>query len=350
MASPDNFDPAATNSADIDIRATDKPTTDAPQTRANEYQILALYNFVSPKIPQDELKPLQQEIETECRAAHARGCILVASEGINGTICYPTSSASLFNYFQLKFPGLRFRISHYNKPVFTRLKVKLKPEIVTLSCDIDPTKQVGTHVPPREWNALLKDPECLVIDTRNDYEVRVGTFMNAVNPHTHNFKEFPEWMMKQQASSGKPFKSIAMFCTGGIRCEKATSLAIATQAFPSEIPIYHLEGGILAYLDEVPRKESLYIGECYVFDKRISVSHGLIPTTQFTQCHACRSPILWEDTERDDFKEGVSCRYCIDSITDKQRRRLEERQRQMELSEKLGTPHLYDPKEVQSTK
>ena len=346
MASPDFLpDEAATDSADIS--AIDEPVDDitAPRARANEYQILAMYKFVSPKIPQDELKPLQQEIERECRAAHARGCILVASEGINGTICYPSSSSSLFHYFQRKFPGLRFRVSHCSKSVFTRLKVKLKAEIVTLSCDIDPTKQVGKYVPPCEWNALLKDPDCLVIDTRNDYEVRVGTFQNAVNPHTHHFKEFPEWM-QQQAKRSKPPKSIAMFCTGGIRCEKATSLALASQVFPPDIPIYHLEGGILGYLDEVPKEDSLYSGECYVFDQRVAVSHGLVPTTRYTQCHACRNPLLWQDTERDDFQEGVSCRYCIDSITEKQKRRLEERQRQMELSEKLGTPHLYDPKEV----
>lgn len=219
MASPDCL-PAATNSADVSV-TDDTITDDARQARANEYQILALYKFVSPKIPQDELKPLQQEIETECRAAHARGCILVASEGINGTICYPSSSptsASLLDYFQRKFPGLKFRISHCSKSVFTRLKIKLKAEIVTLSCDIDPTKQVGKYVPPREWNALLKDPDCLVIDTRNDYEVRVGTFQNAVNPHTHNFKEFPEWLEQQQVKRSKPPKSIAMFCTGGAFC------------------------------------------------------------------------------------------------------------------------------------
>lgn len=308
------------------------------------YQILALYKFVTPKIPQEELKPLQQEIETECRNAHARGCILVAPEGVNGTICYPQDDQVLLNFFQEKFPGLRFRVSFDNRPVFTRLKIKIKQEIVTLSCDIDPTQRVGTYVPPGpEWNKLLQDPDCLVIDTRNEYEVRVGTFQNAVNPHTQNFKELPEWM-EQQAQQQKP-KSIAMFCTGGIRCEKATSLALASNVFPN-VPVRHLEGGILGYLDTVSEQESLYQGECYVFDQRVAVTHGLVPTTKYTQCHACRNPLLWQDKERDDYVEGVSCRYCVDSITEKKRMRQEERQRQIELAEKLGTPHLYDPKEA----
>lgn len=318
---------------------TTQASPDAPR-----YQILALYKFVSPKLPHDQIKPLQQEIEATCRTAHARGCILVAAEGINGTICYPESD-SLLQYFLSKFPSLQYRISYDTRPVFYRLKIKIKPEIVTLSCDIDPTQRVGTYVAPGpEWNKLLQDPDCLVIDTRNDYEVRVGTFQNAVNPHTDNFKEFPDFLQQQsQARQQKP-KSIAMFCTGGIRCEKATSLALASQAFP-DTPIYLLQGGILAYLDEVPPHESLFEGECYVFDQRVAVTHGLQPTCTYTQCHACRNPITYEDKERDDYEDGVSCRYCIQKVTEKRRRRLQERQRQVELSNKHGFPHMYDPKE-----
>ena len=317
-----------------------------PSGSEQRHQILALYKFVSPKIPQEDLKPLQQEIESTCRSAHARGCILVACEGVNGTVCYPKND-SLLEFFLSKFPGLCYRVSYGNRPVFTRLKIKIKPEIVTLSCDIDPTQRVGTYVPPGpEWNRLLQDPDCLVIDTRNEYEYRVGTFQNAVNPHTTNFKEFPGWLSQQAAKENTP-KAIAMFCTGGIRCEKATSLALTSKAFPG-IPVYHLEGGILAYLDQVPQQESLFEGECYVFDQRVAVTHGLLPSTRYTQCHACRNPLLWEDKERDDYEEGMSCRYCIDIMTDKKRKRFAERQKQIDLSEKLGTPHLYDPKELQS--
>ena len=320
------------------------PNGDAmdPTSNDSRFQILALYKFVTPKIPREDLKPLQQEIETKCRDAKARGCILVASEGVNGTICYP-ENGDLLDFFLRKFPGLRFRVSFDNRPVFTRLKIKIKPEIVTLSCNVDPNECVGTYVPPGpEWNKLLQDADCLVIDTRNDYEVRVGTFHNAVNPHTHNFREFPEFLQKQAQS--QTFKSIAMFCTGGIRCEKATSLALVSDAFP-DTPIYHLEGGILAYLDRVPPHESLFEGECYVFDKRVAVTHGLLPTTTYTQCHACRSPLLPEDKDHDDFEEGISCRYCVDNVTDRKRMRFGERQKQVELSDKLGTPHMYDPKE-----
>jgi len=331
---------AAANSEQAPMDSLASPS-DAPI-----YQILALYKFVAPKLPQKELKSLQQEIEAKCRDAHARGCILVACEGINGTICYPQEKENLLEYFLAKFPGLRHRISYDSRPVFTRLKIKIKPEIVTLSCDIDPTQQVGTYIPPGPgWNTLLQNPDCLVIDTRNDYEVRLGTFQNAVNPRTHNFKEFPEWLA-EQAETNKP-KSIAMFCTGGIRCEKATSLALASEVF-QDTPIYHLEGGILAYLDQVPEQESQFEGECYVFDQRVAVTHGLLPTTKYTQCHACRNPLLWEDLQRDDYEEGMSCRYCINDITDKKRKRFSDRQKQIELSEKLGTPHLYDPKETQT--
>jgi UPF0176 protein len=308
------------------------------------YQILALYTFVSPRFAQDQLKPLQQELETKCRNAKARGCILVATEGVNGTICYPDDQGDLLDFLRKKFPGLRYRVSFDNRPVFARLKIKIKQEIVTLSCYIDPTKRVGTYyVPPGpEWNKLLHDPDCMVVDTRNEYEVRLGTFHNAMNPHTQNFKEFPEWLSRQ-AETKKP-KSIAMFCTGGIRCEKATSLALISEVFP-DIPIYHLEGGILGYLDQVPHEQSLFEGECYVFDKRVAVTHGLHPSKRYAQCHACRNPLTWEDKEREDYEEGLQCRYCATKITDKQRERFRDRQIQIELANKLGTPHMYDPKE-----
>lgn len=309
------------------------------------YQILALYKFVTPRFAQEHLKPLQQELETKCRHARARGCIVVAREGVNGTICYPNDQGGLLDFLHDKFPGLRCRVSFDSRSSFARLKIKIKQEIVTLSCDraCDPTERVGTYVPPGpEWNKLLQDPDCMVIDTRNEYEVRLGTFRNAMNPRTQNFKQFPEWLSRQVETS-KP-KSIAMFCTGGIRCEKATSLALASKVFPGT-PIYHLEGGILGYLDQVPKEESLFEGECYVFDKRVAVTHGLHPSKRYTQCHACRNPLTWEEKEREDYEEGLQCRYCAAKITDKQRERFRDRQKQCELANKLGTPHMHDPKE-----
>ena len=307
------------------------------------YQILALYTFVTPKFPPEQLKPLQLELYTKCRNAKARGCILVAPEGVNGTICYPDDKEDLLGFFQNKFSNLRYRVSFDNRSVFARLKIKIKPEIVTLSRDIDPTKFVGTYMPPGpEWNKLLQDPDCMVIDTRNEYEVRLGTFQNAINPHTRNFTEFPKWL-SQQAQTKRP-KSIAMFCTGGIRCEKVTSLALASGLFP-DTPIYHLEGGILGYLDLVPLQETLFEGECYVFDQRVAVTHGLHPSEIYTQCYACRSPLTPEDKEREDYEEGLKCRYCVSTLTDKQRQRFRDRQKQIELAKKEGTPHMHDPTE-----
>jgi UPF0176 protein len=324
------------------------------------YQILALYKFVTPKFAQEQLKPLQQELETKCRHARVRGCIVVAPEGVNGTICYPNDDHGgllLLDFLRDKFPGLRCRLSSDSRSSFARLKIKIKHEIVTLlssSCDddedddggacCDPTERVGTYVPPGpEWNQLLQDPDCMVIDARNEYEVRLGTFRNAMNPRTQNFKQFPEWLSRQVETANP--KSVAMFCTGGIRCEKATSLALASKVFPDDTPIYHLEGGILGYLDQVPEEESLFEGECYVFDKRVAVTHGLRPSKRYTQCHACRNPLTWEEKEREDYEEGLQCRYCATKITDKQRERFRDRQKQCELASKLGTPHMHDPKE-----
>jgi UPF0176 protein len=210
---------------------------------------------------------------------------------------------------------------------------------------VDPTKVVGTYVPPEEWNELLMDPETLVVDARNDYEIRLGKFANAEDPHTTNFREFPAWL-RQQAETRKPPKRIAMYCTGGIRCEKATSLVMTSELFPNT-PVYHLEGGILAYLDKVKLEDSLFDGECYVFDQRTAVTHGLKPSERYVSCFACRSPLCIEDLQRDDFVEGISCRYCIDELTEKRRERLEGRQRQVQLASmgETSKPHLYDPKE-----
>ena len=374
-----------------------------------DHRVLALYKFVSPKIPKDSLPDLKKELETVCRQYSARGTLLIAEEGINGTICYPysqqdengnedsssdknkQSSDELLSFLQGKFDNsLRIRVSAADKPVFARLKIKIKSEIVTMhwwgdkncsnatnnenkdsigECDQStpatscgpccPTERVGKYVKPNAWNELLEDPDTLVIDTRNEYEIDVGTFRNAINPHTQSFVEFPDWIQKNlvdkksnenniKATQTNPFqdkKKIAMFCTGGIRCEKATNAAM--QLIPKDIPVYHLEGGILAYLDEVSEKESMFDGDCYVFDQRVAVTYKNKPSTTFRQkCHACRHPLSNQDLERQDYKHGVHCRYCIGTLTDKQEERFAQRQKQIQLALEKGQKHIHDPKEV----
>jgi UPF0176 protein len=325
---------------------------------SNNYRILAFYKFVSPRLPRDSLKDLQAEIENKCRELRTRGTVLLAEEGINGTICYPFEDSSpsddpLLEFLQSKFENLRIRMSKSSHgPVFARLKVKIKVEIVTMHQEVFPAECVGTYVKPDRWNELLEDPDCLVIDTRNEYEVQVGTFRNAVNPKTQSFIEFPDWMRQQVLASQhdnsnqqRTPKKIAMFCTGGIRCEKATSAAL--QLVPKDVPVYHLAGGILAYLDNVPKESSLFDGECYVFDQRIAVTHGLAPSAHYnTSCYACRHPLSAEDVKRDDYVKGLHCRWCMDQLTEKQKERFNSRQRQIELAAKKGLAHMHDPKEI----
>ena len=253
--------------------------------------------------------------------------------------------------------------------MFYRLKIKLKKDILTCRLEgdkdtagvcLDPTQQVGTYVKPGpEWDALLQDPNCLVVDARNDYEVRLGTFHNAKNPKTTIFSELLPWMKEQLAVTKKPTK-IAMFCTGGIRCEKATAAVMdlvqqqqqqsqSKQSSAPEIPVYHLEGGILAYLDQVPSEKSQFEGACYVFDQRVAVTHGLEAVPNMTLCHACRAPLTAEQQEgHADFVQGQQCTYCVDDVakrTAKQQERYESRQHQIQLAQQKGFLHIHDPKE-----
>lgn len=348
------------------------------------YRVLALYKFVVPRLQKEALTELQAEIEQMCRIHSAKGTLLLAEEGINGTICYPfdvkngtndtaTSDDTLLTFLQSKFDNaLRVRISYMDRPVFARLKIKIKREIVTIHwegnnsnddvhSDMDqslssgisctgcfPAEQVGEYVKPQDWNQLLLDPDTLVVDARNEYEIDVGTFRNAVNPHTQSFVEFPDWMKQHLVptnlcNSDTPKripKKIAMFCTGGIRCEKATSACL--QLVPKDVPVYHLEGGILAYLNDIPREESLFDGDCYVFDQRVAVTYGLQPSSNYQQsCHGCRHPLSIDDLKRDDFVEGVSCRYCTDHLNEKNQERYLARQRQIELAMQ-GKPTSHD--------
>jgi UPF0176 protein len=320
---------------------------ESPQSKP--HRILALYKFTP--LPNEILKELQGELDNELRKYGTRGTLLVAPEGINGTVCYPFPPSlekdPVYDYLQSKFDNsLRTRVSPYHKPVFARLKIKIKSEIVTMhQDDACPIESVGTYVGPERWNELLNDPECVVIDTRNEYEIDVGTFKNAVNPHTQSFVEFPGWM-RENISGEKAPKKVAMFCTGGIRCEKATNSCI--KLVPDNVPVYHLEGGILNYLDSVKPEDSLYEGECYVFDQRVAVTYGLKPSENFfSSCNACRHPLSADDLQRDDFVEGLSCRWCFDKLTGKQKERFSQRQRQIELARKIGTLHIHDPKEIQ---
>jgi UPF0176 protein len=345
------------------------------QQHTTEYRVLALYKFVKPKISRETLARLQSEIEAECQQHRAKGTLLLAEEGINGTICYPFdngaySQDTLLAFLQGKFVNsLRTRLSTSDRPVFARLKIKIKREIVTMhlqdgddnseminskesssaaacsSCmSCDPSESVGEYVKPQDWNQLLLDPDTWVIDTRNEYEIDVGTFRNAINPHTQSFVEFPDWMKDhltvavasadngaQPPSTTSRPKKIAMFCTGGIRCEKATSACL--QLVPKDVPVYHLEGGILAYLNDIPPEDSLFDGDCYVFDQRVAVTYGLKPSTTYQQsCHGCRHPLSTEDVKRDDFVQGVSCRYCTNLLTERKQERYIARQRQIELA------------------
>lgn len=359
--------------------------TNAELKKAGPHRVLALYKFVTPKFSVECLPTLQAELYANCEKYHAKGTLLLAPEGINGTICYPfTGIASaedqesnndsynhpnnnnnnddddkLLSFLQSKFgQDLRIRVSKANFKVFPRLKVKIKTEIVTLHCDnCDPTERKGIYVKPEEWNALLQDPDCLVVDTRNEYEVRVGTFRNAINPHTQNFVEFPEWMqhhlagMEDRHGNGDkvPPKKVAMFCTGGIRCEKATN--VCQTLVPSDVPVYHLEGGILAYLDSIPPEESLFDGDCYVFDQRVAVTYGNQPSAKFiNSCKACRHPLCKEDMESHEYVEGLSCRWCYESLTDKQKERFASRQRQVEIARERGVEEFFDPQQMRKNR
>lgn len=304
------------------------------------HRILTLYKFVEPKLEQAMLKPLQEELEAFCLSHKVRGTLILSTEGINGTICYPSSEIDeVMNHVQSMFPGLRTRVSHDDRNVFPRLRIKIKPQIVSIgNVPVDPTVTVGEYVKPGEaWDCLLKDPECLVVDARNEYEVKLGSFQGAVNPHTETFTEFPAWLATHASSS----KKIAMFCTGGIRCEKAS--ALAKTLFP-EKPVFHLEGGILAYLDSVPEDQSTFEGECYVFDQRVAVTHGLRPSDQYVACFACRRPLSQQDRSDLSFHEGISCKHCIDDVTERQRQRFQARNKQIELAKRKGKSHIHDSK------
>ena len=300
-------------------------------------RVSAFYKFTPVDDPAAWRARIQQALET----VGAKGTVLVASEGINGTIAAEGSALDEAMAALTSLPGcadLEWKESHADDMPFWRLKVRLKREIVTMGVpDTDPNALVGTYVDPADWNALISDPDTVVIDTRNDYEYSIGTFEGAIDPETRTFREFPDWFrtFRQSLEEQGRKPKVAMFCTGGIRCEKATSF-VKSEGIDD---VFHLKGGILKYLETVPEPESKWKGECFVFDQRVSVGHGLELGT-YELCHGCKHPVSAEDRADPRFEEGVSCPACHDDLSEEQRARFRERQHQMELAERRGDLHI----------
>jgi UPF0176 protein len=298
-------------------------------------KVAALYRFVAFEAP-SELQPI---ILNQCNAGGIKGTILLAHEGINGTVAGKPEAIDAIVAFLRGLPGceeLDVKYSHAADMPFYRMKVRLKKEIVTLGVNgIDPKREVGTYVQPADWNALISDPDTVLIDTRNDYEVAIGTFEGAVDPRTKSFTEFPAWFRENRDDLAAGKTKFAMFCTGGIRCEKSTAF-LKTEGIDE---VYHLEGGILRYLETVPETESKWQGECFVFDERVSVKHGL-ELGSMELCHACRRPISQDDKASEHFIEGVSCPACYATRSAEDRARFAERQKQIALAKTRGKQHI----------
>ena len=299
----------------------------------SSYLVAAFYKFVA--LP--DFRELQQGILQTAVDNHVMGTILLADEGINGTVAGPEEGVrNLLDFIRSdeRMNDLEHKESWASENPFYRMKVRIKKEIVTLGVEgVSPTKTVGEYIDPEAWNDFINDPDVVVIDTRNDYEVEIGTFKGAVDPETTSFRELPEWVEGQD--NLLKGKKIAMFCTGGIRCEKSTSYMKA-QGYED---VFHLKGGILKYLETVPKEESLWEGECFVFDQRVSVGHGL-EQGPYDLCHACRHPITEQDKKSEQYAKGVSCPKCFDKQSTRQRQRFVERQRQMELAKARGEKHI----------
>jgi UPF0176 protein len=298
--------------------------------------IAALYQFTR----FDDPATLRAPLAKLCCGLGVKGSLLLAPEGINGTIAGGRDAIDTVLAHIRALPGctaLEWKESHADTQPFLRMKVRLKREIVTMGQpDVNPLAGTGRYVAPAAWNALISAPDVAVIDTRNDYEVGIGTFQGAIDPQTATFRDFPAWWQANRDRFAG--KRIAMFCTGGIRCEKSTNY-LMSQGVDE---VFHLRGGILKYLEEVPEKQSLWQGECFVFDQRVSVGHGLTPGAH-DLCHACRRPVSAEDKTRNGYEQGVSCPACIDALTDADRARFRERERQMALALARGTRHLGTP-------
>jgi UPF0176 protein len=299
----------------------------------NPIVVCALYKFVT----LDNYQSLRQPLHDVMDANEVRGTLLLANEGINGTIAGARIAINNVLTWLRNDPRLSdidVKESFTDTLPFNRAKVKLKKEIVTMGVEgIDPKGVVGTYVNPKDWNSLISDPDVILVDTRNDYEFKVGTFRNAINPNTESFREFPNYV--RENLDPIKHKKVAMFCTGGIRCEKSTAF-LKKQGFDE---VYHLKGGILKYLEEVPPEETLWEGECFVFDERVTVNLQL-EKGNYDQCNACRLPITQEDKISKKYEQGVSCPNCFDKVTDIQKSRFMEREKQMMLARQRGEAHI----------
>ncbi len=299
----------------------------------SEIVVAAFYRFTS--LP--AFTEYQAPLRDAAMAGGVFGTILLAPEGVNGTIAGPRAGVDATLDHIKSMPGcanLEWKESYTDENPFLRMKVRLKKEIVTMGVEkLDPQKSHERYVAPHDWNKVISDPETIVIDTRNDYEVSIGTFEGAINPATTSFRDFPKWFRKYRETHD--IKKVAMFCTGGIRCEKSTAF-LRSEGVDD---VVHLQGGILKYLETVPEEESLWRGECFVFDNRVSVGHDLAPGT-YDMCHACRQPITDQDKQSEHYAPGVSCPNCHEKYSDEKRRAFAERQKQIELAKARGETHL----------
>ena len=295
--------------------------------------VCALYKFVT----LENFQALRQSLHDVMEANQVRGTLLLAHEGINGTIAGSRVAIdSVLGWLRSdpRLADIDCKESFTDSLPFNRTKVKLKKEIVTMGVEgIDPKRVVGTYINPEDWNKLISEPDVILVDTRNDYEFKVGTFKNAINPKTESFREFPDFV-KENLHPEK-HKKVAMFCTGGIRCEKSTAF-LKEQGFDE---VYHLKGGILKYLEEVPAQETLWEGECFVFDERVTVNLQL-EKGSYDQCNACRIPITEADKASAKYQQGVSCPHCYDKVTPARKTRFIEREKQMALARQRGEAHI----------
>ena len=293
------------------------------------FKIISIYTFFPFK--ENLILELKNKLLNISNNKDLSGLLILASEGINGTICANENVIeSVLNLIKIYAESneLNLKESFSRNKIFKKLKIKIKKEIVTMGIPkINPSQDAGTYIDSIHWNELIKDKNTIIIDTRNHYEVSIGSFKESINPNTRNFSEFPKWVddnLKKYLENEKP-KNIAMFCTGGIRCEKATSL-LRKKGYKN---IYHLKGGILKYLEDVPKKESLFEGECFVFDKRVALDHEL-KIGSYKICHACGMPISFQDQKKKEYREGIQCHLCINKFSDDDRKRFEERQKQID--------------------
>ena len=294
-----------------------------------KYKVASFYKFLS--MHDEDILLIKEELSEFAKNQEIKGTILLASEGVNGTVCGPEDAINQFVEILkrlLKISDIEVKYTWTERQAFRRFKARKKKEIVTIGLQqINPIKSVGKYVKAAKWNEFLEDPNSVVIDTRNEYEIKIGNFGGALNPHTSSFREFPAWVKKHLKPLIKenPSLKIGMYCTGGIRCEKASSYLIE-EGFSN---VHHLEGGILKYLEDVPPEKSLWDGECFVFDQRVSLGHDLSPGSH-RMCHACGLPISPEDLKKATYIKGLQCEACVDKYTDSDRARFAERQRQID--------------------